>query len=45
MQRNNFWRAILVLFITVWAVYEIYPPADRNLIEVFEGRATRKDAS
>ncbi|MFM8469369.1 MAG: protein translocase subunit SecD [Limisphaerales bacterium] len=42
MQRNNFWRALLVLFITVWAVFEIYPPADRNLIDVFEERATQK---
>ncbi|MFA6542808.1 MAG: protein translocase subunit SecD, partial [Limisphaerales bacterium] len=45
MQRNNFWRAILVLFITAWAAYEIYPPADRNLIDVFEERATRKDTN
>lgn len=42
MQRNNFWRAILVLFITVWAVFEIYPPSDRNLIDIFEERATQK---
>jgi len=42
MQRNNFWRALLILFITVWAVFETYPPADRNLIDVFEERATQK---
>ncbi len=45
MQRNNLWRALFVLFVTVWAVFEIYPPADRNLIDVFEERATRKDAA
>jgi SecD/SecF fusion protein len=42
MQRNNFWRAILVVFVTAWALYETYPPADRNLIDVFEEQATQK---
>lgn len=45
MQRNNFWRAILVLFVTLWALYETYPPAARNLIDVFEEKATKKDAT
>ncbi|KAF0181608.1 MAG: SecD/SecF fusion protein [Limisphaerales bacterium] len=45
MQRNNFWRAILVLFVTLWALYESYPPAARNLIDVFEEKATKKDAA
>ena len=45
MQRNNFWRASLVLFVTLWALYELYPPTDRNLIDVFEERATRKGAA
>ncbi len=45
MQRNNFWRTILVLFVTAWAAYEIYPPTDRNLIDTFEERVTRKDTN
>jgi SecD/SecF fusion protein len=45
MQRNNFWRAILVLFVTLWALYELYPPTDRNIIDVFEERATKKNAA
>ncbi len=45
MQRNNFWRTILVVFVTAWALYETYPPADRNLIDVFEEQATKKDAA
>lgn len=45
MQRNNFWRSILVLFVTFWALYELYPPTDRNIIDVFEERATRKDTN
>ena len=42
MQRNNTWRALLILFVTAWAFYEIYPPADRNLIDTFEERASAK---
>ena len=45
MQRNNFWRTILVVFVTAWALYETYPPADRNIIDVLEEKATRKDAA
>ncbi|MEN9573335.1 MAG: hypothetical protein RL514_1190 [Verrucomicrobiota bacterium] len=45
MQRNNFWRASLVLFVTLWALYELTPPTDRNLIDVFEERATKKGAN
>ena len=45
MQRNNFWRTVLVLFVTLWSIYELYPPTDRNLIDVFEARATKKDAA
>ena len=36
MQRNNTWRALLVLFITVWAFFEIYPPTNQNIIDVLE---------
>ncbi|NBR84621.1 MAG: protein translocase subunit SecD [Verrucomicrobia bacterium] len=42
MQRNNTWRALLVLFITVWAFFEIYPPTNRNIIDVLEEQATQK---
>ena len=42
MQRNNTWRALIILFITAWAFYEIYPPAARNLIDTFEERASAK---
>ena len=45
MQRNNFWRTVLVLFVTLWSIYELYPPTDRNLIDVLEARATKKDAA
>ncbi|NBV21721.1 MAG: protein translocase subunit SecD [Proteobacteria bacterium] len=42
MQRNNTWRALLVLLITVWAFFEIYPPTNRNIIDVLEEQASQK---
>ncbi len=45
MQRNNFWRTILVVFVTAWAVFELYPPTNRNIIDVFEEHVTRKDTN
>lgn len=43
MKRNNFWRWVFVLFVVVWALYEMYPPTDRPLIDVFEESATNRD--
>jgi len=42
MNRNNFWRFILVIGVLVWSLYEIYPPADRDLVEVFRDRAVNR---
>lgn len=43
MKRNNFWRWIFVIFVLVWALFELYPPKDQPLIDVFERAATSKD--
>src|SRR5690606_32729997 len=43
MKRNNFWRWIFVVFVVVWALFELYPPTDRPLIDVFEESATNRD--
>jgi SecD/SecF fusion protein len=45
MKRNNYWRFILVLFILVWSLYETYPPTPRDLVNVFQDRAVRKDTN
>jgi len=45
MNRNNTWRFAFVVFALVWAIYEIIPLQDRNLIEVFKERAVRQDAA
>jgi SecD/SecF fusion protein len=44
MNRNNFWRFILVILVVVWSVYELYPPQGRPLLQVFQERAVNRDA-
>jgi SecD/SecF fusion protein len=43
MNRNNFWRFVLVVLVLVWSAYEIYPPNARDLITVFNERAVNRD--
>ncbi|MCU0770527.1 MAG: protein translocase subunit SecD [Verrucomicrobia bacterium] len=43
MNRNSFWRWALVALLVAWALYELYPPAGRDLIEVFKRSAVRTD--
>lgn len=43
MKRNNFWRWISVVFVLVWALFELSPPKDQPLIDVFERSAVNKD--
>jgi len=45
MRRNNFGRFILVLCIILWALYEVYPPTSRDLLQEFSRRAENKDAA
>ena len=41
--RSKFWRMVIVVLITWWAVTEWSPPADRNLLDEFEQSARNKD--
>jgi len=43
MNRNNLWRFILVLVVVAWALFEIYPPTNRDLIQVFRENARGAD--
>jgi SecD/SecF fusion protein len=45
MKRNNTWRWLFVIFLTVWALRELYPPTDQNLITVFQSRAVGTDTN
>lgn len=45
MNRNNTWRFAFVAFALVWALIEIIPLKDRDLIEVFQETAVRQDTT
>ncbi len=45
MSRKNLWKLLLVLFILAWALYELYPPTPRNLLEVFRAQAEATDTN
>jgi SecD/SecF fusion protein len=45
MNRNNFWRFILVVLVLLWALYELYPPTSRDLVQVFREKARNTDTN
>jgi len=45
MNRNNTWRFAFVVFAVIWAVIEIIPLKDRDLILTFQERGVRQDAT
>ena len=44
-KNNNFGRFLLVIGIIVWSLFEIYPPASRDLVKEFSSRAVKPDAA
>ena len=45
MNSRNFWRFALVVFVVAWAINEMTPPTSRDLIEVFQERASNTDSN
>ena len=45
MNRNYFWKLVFTLVVMAWALYEIYPPTGRDLVQVFQERARGSDAT
>ncbi|HWD19631.1 MAG TPA: protein translocase subunit SecD [Verrucomicrobiae bacterium] len=43
MKKPKFWWA-LIAFLVAWSIWEIYPPASRNLIDEFKDEASSTDA-
>src|SRR5215510_13342732 len=39
MNRNHFWKLALILLVLVWAIYEMYPPTSRDLVDYFRIKA------
>ncbi len=45
MNKSNKWKWLLVVFLTAWAMRELYPPSDQNLVEFFQKRAVATDTN
>jgi SecD/SecF fusion protein len=45
MNRSNFWRFLLVVFVVLFALYELNPPTARDLIQEFQNRADARARS
>src|SRR5437660_7320730 len=45
MNRSHFWKLILIVFIVVWAIFEMTPPTSRDFLLEFQRRAVRPDQS
>jgi SecD/SecF fusion protein len=45
MKQNNFGRFALVVCIILWALYQVYPPTARDLVQEFDRRAENRDAT
>src|SRR4051794_17363693 len=43
MNRNNLWRLVLVILVVAWALFEMYPPTNRDLVQVFRENARGAD--
>ena len=43
-KNNNLGRFLLVIAIVLWAMFEVYPPTSRDLVEQFRDRAINQDA-
>jgi SecD/SecF fusion protein len=43
MNRNNFWRFVLVVLVVLWSLYELYPPKGRDLVLYFREKAVNRD--
>jgi len=44
-KNNNLGRFIVVICIVLWALFEVYPPTSRDLVQQFTDRAETKDAA
>jgi len=45
MNRSHLYKLILILFVIVWSLGNIWPPTARNLVEEFDGRASNLDTN
>ena len=43
MNRTHLWKLLLIVFVTAWAVYEMSPPTDQPVVDVFQREARNRD--
>src|SRR5258708_739429 len=43
MNRGHLWKFLLIVFVVIWAIFEIIPPTSRPLFQEFQGQARRPD--
>ncbi len=45
MNRNHFWKLVFILLVVGWALFEMYPPKGRDLVQVFQERGRGADTT
>ncbi len=45
MNRSHLYKLVLILFVIVWSLGNIWPPTAKNLVEEFDGRAGNIDTN
>src|SRR5262245_37319548 len=43
MNRGHLWKFLIIVFVVVWAIFEITPPTSRPLLQEFQRQARRPD--
>src|ERR1051325_7298334 len=43
MNRNHFWKLLLIILVIVWSVAEFTPLTNRDLIQIFRANAVKRD--
>src|SRR6266516_1952804 len=44
MNQKHLWKLGLIVFVVVWSIFELTPPAGRDLLQDFQAKARSKDA-
>jgi SecD/SecF fusion protein len=44
MTQKHLWRLLAILFVVIWAIFELTPPSGRDLLQDFQSKARNKDA-
>src|SRR5216117_1531270 len=44
MKQKHLWQFLLIIFIVIWALFELTPPTGHDLLQEFQDKARSKDA-